>query len=274
MMSLLLSLYLSLSSSPSAVAMERLRLQQFHALSTRFSPRKNRRYSFPFRSNSSLQFNKECLNQNLKDNSRTSLEGLPHDILVELFCSMDVESVLSMAKVRFLLEHHMPLTFSPQVSRILRTISRTYLVWKYLAIRLMLQGRPLVLDGFVSLSTLPLPQLRRAVIRTARLYYAWASPSSPSTPKRLDQSHVAKLSFPISECLCYIVKFKNFLLPPTRDGRLLGWDFARRTFLGTYDMGNTNTRAEGRAGGLIFSGRVHYESKSLYYIVSRGFIPG
>lgn len=180
-------------------------------------------------------------------------------------------------------------------------------------------GRPLVLPGFSSLHELSTHELKLAVLRTVNLTEKWSSSNQSSSidrssrsafsftsqmtrlsayerkkttpPKALRalRSEKVNLAFSIPQCLCYIVKFKHFLLPPTRDGQLVGWDIESNRDLGVYDMSrgifqdangvaNNATEDIGTArrtsSGLIFSGRVHYSSRSLYYIVSGGFVSG
>lgn len=176
-----------------------------------------------------------------------------------------------------------------------------------------------MLPGFSSLHELSTHELKLAVLRTVSLTEKWSSlsqsssidrsPRSPfsftsqmtrlnayerkktTTPKALRalRSEKVDLAFSIPQCLCYIVKFKHFLLPPTRDGQLVGWDIKSNQDLGVYDMSRgifqdaneiaSNATedigtARSTASGLIFSGRVHYSSRSLYYIVSGGFVSG
>ena len=191
-------------------------------------------------------------------------------------------------------------------------IVNTRFVWRCKASQLMAAGRPLVVPGFSTLEEMKTEVLKAAVLRTAKLTERWASGPVHSTskpearsrsfnfigerlshetkkqdnlkPLRSLHAEKIRLDITVSHCLCYIVKFKHFLLPPTRDGKLIGLNVETERHVGDFDMTRSRTRqsaatnnanqTRNRSSGLIFSGRVHYTSRSLYYIVSAGFVSG
>lgn len=192
----------------------------------------------------------------------------------------------------------------PQVCHTLRNLASTYDVWRYQASQLMAIGRPLVFPGFSMLPDLSTQELKLAVMRTSKLKENWSSESEQgcaSESRSVGTSHEEKTDAPkalqalssdkislallFSQCLSsyHIVKFKHLLLLPTRGGLLVVWDMKAKQDLGFYDMSNGFLQDADEAGstapvgtgnarpsGLIFSGRVHYSSRSVYYIVSGG----
>lgn len=197
----------------------------------------------------------------------------------------------------------------PQVCHTLRSLASTYDVWCYQASQLMAIGRPLVFPGFSILPDLSTQELRLTVMRTSKLKERWSLESEqgcsfesrlvgPSheakarePPKALQalSSNKSSFSLLISQCLSsyLIVKFKHLLVLPTHGGLLVVWDMEAKQNLGFYDMDHgclqdtdeTGSSApvgadDARRSGLIFSGRVHYSSRSVYYIVGGGFSSG
>lgn len=166
-------------------------------------------------------------------------------------------------------------------------------------------GRPLVYPGFSILRDLSPQELKLAVMRTSKLKERWSSESAQgcffksisvgtSLEAKTDMTKALQalssdkisLALLISQCLSGydIVKFKHLVLLPTRGGLLIVWDMEANQDLGFYDMRHgfiqdadeaSSTApvdtANARPSGLIFCSRVHYSSRSVYYIVSGGF---
>jgi len=65
------------------------------------------------------------------------------------------------------------------------------------------------------------------------------------------------------DMLCSIVKFKQYLLCPTRDGRVITWDLERKEHALTYARDSGHDLDNAPFG--LFSGRVDYATRSLYY---------
>ena len=146
----------------------------------------------------------------------------------------------------------------PQVSRILYSIADSRAIWMNIARQLLYRCKPLVVKGFPSLRELSTQQLQDAIKLSTRLERNWCH-----RHPRMTSSSVIVFDFPMVEMLCSIVKFKQYLLCPTRDGRVITWDLAKKEHAITYTRGNDRDLDNAPFG--LFSGRVDYQTRSLYY---------
>ncbi|KAL5501724.1 hypothetical protein ACEPAH_8984 [Sanghuangporus vaninii] len=170
------------------------------------------------------------------------LDGLPADIILEIFLHLDFTDVLNLA----------------QVSRLFHDAAQSFTVWKNLAYKLMCRGRRISLHDRLSTSALTVEELRHSVLLAVAAEDSWLRP----TPMHVARPRPVRLSDVDLDHASYIMKFtsQRHLVLPTKSGELVGWDTKTGASSGKYDMG---------VDSVLINVQGEYETRSLYWITGK-----
>ena len=190
------------------------------------------------------------------------LQRLPYDLLIQVFLYLSVTDLVTMSLVvaSFTLNvtSHSP---HCQVSHLCYDVSSTYMLWKRRAHEALLRARPLHLIGFEDPERISPDSLKRSVQSVHRLEKNW----SRAEPKQTSPSRATKLNMSPLDCFCYAMKFSSrYLLLPTKDGYLVGWDNVNNSSVGRFNMNNTMGQRS-----ILINVRVEFSERSLYCIIGK-----
>ena len=154
---------------------------------------------------------------------------------------------------------------SLQVSHLFYDVCNTPVIWKRLAHEFLLRARPLHLADFQDPAHLPFKTLKRAVLSVHFLEQNW----SLSEPKYVSSPSSVKLDMMQMDCFCYAMSFASrYLLLPSKDGFLIGWDIVTNACVGRFGM-----NSEQGHRSILINVRAEYKERSLYCIVGKVMPP-